>query len=34
LIGVPVKLEVSDILGKWELGNGELVLDRSGPASR
>jgi hypothetical protein len=25
-----VELEVSDVLGKWKLGNGELVLDRPG----
>src|SRR5687768_10487086 len=29
LIGVPVELEVSDVLGEGKLGNGELVLDRS-----
>ena len=30
LIGVPVELEVGDVLGKREVGNGELVIDRPG----
>ncbi len=30
MIGVPVELEVGDVLRKRQLGNGKLVFDRSG----